>query len=94
MCYFSNVFTPNSDGINDVWQVNMGFGNIITDFNVYNRWGNIIQTTSLKNQTTMLWDGHTTSGEECSGGVYFYTLQYTNVLGEQKKVNGYVTLIR
>ncbi|MBC7412231.1 MAG: gliding motility-associated C-terminal domain-containing protein [Bacteroidia bacterium] len=89
-----NVFTPNGDGVNDAWEFSLGFGNIITDFNVYNRWGNIIQTTSLKNQTTMLWDGHTTSGEECSGGVYFYTLQYTNVLGEQKKVNGYVTLIK
>jgi gliding motility-associated-like protein len=89
-----NVFTPNNDGINDTWEFNMGFGNTITDFNMYNRWGNIIQTTTLKNQTTILWDGHTTSGEECTAGVYFYTLQYTNILGEQKKVNGYITLIK
>ena len=87
-----NVFTPNGDNVNDVFTFTIN--GTLTNFSVYNRWGNIIQTTSLKNQTTMLWDGHTTSGEECSGGVYFYTLQYTNVLGEQKKVNGYVTLIR
>jgi len=89
-----NVFTPNDDGINDAWQVNLGFGNTITDFNVYNRWGLEILNDKLEMKNVVQWDGHTTSGEACSGGVYFYTLQYTNVLGEQKKVNGYVTLIR
>ncbi len=90
--FIPNVFTPNGDGINDVFTFTIN--GTLTNFSIYNRWGNLIQTTSLKNQTTILWDGHTTSGEACSGGVYFYTLQYTNILGEQKKVNGYVTLIR
>ena len=89
-----NVFTPNGDGTNDVFTFSV-VGATGVSFSIYNRWGNIIQSVaSSASATTMLWDGHTTSGEECSGGVYFYTLQYTNILGEQKKVNGYVTLIR
>jgi gliding motility-associated-like protein len=89
-----NVFTPNGDNVNDVWLINLGLGNTFKSCTVYNRWGLEIQTTTLKQPTTFIWDGRTTSGIECSAGVYFYTLEYTNILGEQKKVNGYISLFR
>jgi hypothetical protein len=45
-------------------------------------------------QTTVLWDGRTTSGEETSSGVYFFVLQYTDGNGEEHKKNGYISLFR
>ena len=88
-----NVFTPNGDGINDVFAFKIN--GTLTDFSVYNRWGNLMQSiTSRASVINLLWDGHTTSGEECSGGVYFYTLEYKDSKGDTQKKNGYVTLIR
>ena len=89
-----NVFTPNGDGINDVFAFSVvGAKNLV--LGIYNRWGNLIQSiTSRASVTNLLWDGHTTSGEECSGGVYFYTLEYKDSKGDTQKKNGYVTLLR
>ena len=90
-----NVFTPNNDSINDVWRFSLGKGNTLKDIAIFNRWGNLIaQKTNNLSQTTVLWDGRTTSGEETPSGVYFYVLQYTDANGDEHKKNGYITLIK
>jgi gliding motility-associated-like protein len=90
-----NVFTPNSDSINDVWRFSLGKGNTLKDISIVNRWGNLLyQKTNNLSQTTVLWDGRTTSGEETPNGVYFYVFQYTDANGDEHKKNGYITLIR
>jgi gliding motility-associated-like protein len=63
-------------------------------FNIYDRWGLLIKNSELKTNNYVLWDGRTTSGEACSEGVYFYTLQYTDSNGDVHKKNGYVSLFR
>ena len=95
-----NVFTPNADGINDVWEFSLGLGNTLTSLSVYNRWGNSL-TPALSegegvvpSQRVVRWDGRTTSGMECSEGVYFYALEYKDSKGDVIKKNGYVSLIR
>ena len=81
-----NVFSPNNDSINDVWRFGLGKGNVLKDIAVFNRWGNLMyQKTNNLSQTTVLWDGRTTSGEETSSGVYFFVLQYTDGNGEEHK---------
>ena len=91
-----NVFTPNGDGVNDVWEFKLPTNCTLSGVEVYNRWG--LEVASNPSPSGRLggasWDGRTTSGIECSDGVYYYTLEYTNILGEQKKVNGYVSLFR
>ena len=88
-----NVFTPNGDNVNDTFSFKIN--GTLTDFKIYNRWGlEIHQSTISNQQSTILWDGRTTSGMECTSGVYFYTLQYTDANGDTQKKNGYVTLIR
>jgi gliding motility-associated-like protein len=88
-----NVFTPNGDNINDTFTFKIN--GTFTDFRIYNRWGlEIHQSTISHQQSTILWDGRTTSGEACSEGVYFYTLVYKDNKGDTQKKNGYVTLIR
>jgi gliding motility-associated-like protein len=90
-----NVFTPNNDSINDVWRFSLGKGNVLKDIAIFNRWGNIIyQKNNNLTQTTVLWDGRTTAGEETPSGVYFYVLQYTDANGDEHKKNGYITLIK
>ena len=88
-----NVFTPNGDNVNDTFTFKIN--GTLTDFNIYNRWGlEIHQSTISNQQSTILWDGRTTSGEACSEGVYFYTLQYTDEKGNTQKKNGYVSLFK
>ena len=89
-----NVFSPNSDGVNDVWEFTLPKGSTLSGVEVYDRWGLLIKNLDLQTQSYLIWDGRTTSGTECSAGVYYYTLEYTNILGEHKKLKGYLSLFR
>ncbi len=89
-----NVFTPNGDNTNDAWQFTLGLGNNLKSLHIYNRWGLEIKSSQIQTQSFIKWDGYTTAGEPCTAGVYFYTLEYSNVLNEHKKLNGYITLIK
>lgn len=85
-----NVFTPNGDGANDVYRpISRG----ITELNVwiYNRYGILI---SSWDKVKGSWDGHTTSGEECSDGVYFVVLEAKGFDGKDFKLKDRITLIR
>lgn len=89
-----NTFTPNGDGINDVWHFNLGTDVILNGLEVYNRWGNLIKKLEIDNSNYILWDGRTTSGEPCSDGIYFYVLKYTDVKGEIQNKKGYISLFK
>ena len=86
---YPNIFTPNSDGIND----ELIFKNKnILDWNltIFDRWGLKIFETNDPNNN---WDGHTTSGESNSDGVYYYLL---NAKGKDDKLyrnKGFIQLI-
>lgn len=81
-----NVFTPNGDGINDVFKINLS-GESLTNFNVniYDRWGILVfASTSINNK----WDGRTTSGLKVESGTYFYVLDLNSV-----EYKGHVTVL-
>lgn len=84
---YSNVFTPNFDGINDCFKP--GFDGRFSecyDLKVFNRWGALIfESTGGQNHC---WDGHTKGGKRCDEGTYYYI---TSLKGYEK--HGYVTLI-
>ena len=68
-----NVFTPNGDGNNELFEVAVpGRLNECVDFKVYNRWGQIMFISSGNN---IKWDGRTNVGEEVPTGAYFYTIE-------------------
>ncbi len=80
-----NVFTPNQDGINDLFKVNL-CDSINFNLVIYDRWGlKIFETNKFKQG----WDGYTTSGVPCIDGSYFYL-----VTTENKKKKGFFQLIR
>jgi gliding motility-associated-like protein len=85
-----NVFTPNNDGLNDVWTINLN-GYEQVNCNVYNRWGIKVFETDT---TIINWNARTTSGEACYDGTYFYTIQAINPYQEKKYYKGFIQLIR
>jgi gliding motility-associated-like protein len=68
-----NVFTPNKDGINDLW-IPFPYANVDTiDLYVYNRWGRKVFHT---NNPDINWDGvDYLSGEPVSDGTYYYSCE-------------------
>ena len=80
-----NVFTPNSDGINDVFQV-LYDGKERFFLEVYDRWGERFFSAATPQQG---WNGTNGSGNQAKEGVYFYQLQ----IGE-KAYSGNITLMR
>lgn len=87
-----NIFTPNADGSNDFFHVIDPYG--VKDFSVsiLNRWGNIVFESDDIN---FMWNGKVNnSGIECSEGVYFYTMKFTDLFDEIHEEHGYVHLSR
>jgi gliding motility-associated-like protein len=86
-----NTFTPNGDGVNDVWYVDLK-NNTNVSYTIYNRWGTIVKQNELNTQTFVQWDGRTTSGERVSVGVYYFVLEYLDKNGDKIKTPGYINL--
>lgn len=65
LLFIPNVFTPNGDGLNDVYKI---VGEVSEGFHaeVYNRWGNKVASWQ---STQDFWDG-TYNGVPCQDGVY------------------------
>ena len=83
-----NVFTPNNDGANDLFDFRIIEKCNDFDFEIYNRWGLCILKSSNSHQ--YFWDGRTTSGEAVTDGTYFYIMNVDN----GTKLKGTVTLFR
>ena len=89
-----NVFTPNGDGYNDVF--NIEYQNIWEfQVKIYDRWGvKVHQSVNLENP----WDG-TVNGQEAAEGVYFWQIIYQEYNGkgggyEDKMQQGTISLFR
>jgi gliding motility-associated-like protein len=90
--YVPNAFTPDGDGINDVFNVfhiSLSFEHF--SLSIYNRWGELVFKSDDESQG---WNGKKT-GKECPGGVYVYKIIFSvnGVPGSQERV-GVVTLVR
>ena len=85
-----NVFTPNGDGVNDIFTV-QAIGLETMDAEVYNRWG---QKEYEWHTTNGGWDGRTTSGVESPDGTYFYIIKAKGFDDKEYFEKGYFTLIR
>lgn len=88
-----NVFTPNGDGVNDVFKFELKQATL-NNFNVYDRWGLEIKNEKLKINDEVRWDGKSIQGDACPAGVYFYVLEYEDSKQLKHKKRGYITLIK
>jgi len=85
-----SAFTPNGDGLNDIFHpLGMKYQSL-AEFSIYNRWGQRIFTTSNKEQG---WDG-TFNGVKQDMDVYNYVLIVAMDDGTNRFYKGTVTLIR
>ncbi len=66
-----NIFSPNGDGINDLFTFEFKSASI-SEFTcvIVNRWG---VTVNEINDINSGWDGTDKNGDPCTNGVYFYT---------------------
>lgn len=85
--WIPNAFTPNGDGLNDVWRLSFlsSFPNCKVE--IFNRWGQLIFSSNGYQQP---WDG-TYKGTKLSSGVYCYLITTTP---GQKQIKGSVLIIR
>jgi gliding motility-associated-like protein len=92
--YVPNAFSPNGDGINDIFQIKFPhstFNLQYSTLSIFNRWGEeIFQSDDI----TQGWDGKK-NGNPCPGGVYVYKIVFSvdGVPGNQEKA-GTVMLVR
>lgn len=86
-----NAFSPNGDGINDVYKAKSGHQGI-TDFHayIYNRWGQkLFEWTDVNGG----WDG-TYKGKPVKQGVYFVLVKAKGVDGKTYNIKRDVNLLR
>lgn len=75
-----NVFTPNSDGFNDLFVPFPGYTSVErVDMQIFNRWGVVVFSTI---DPAIKWDGRDKgTNKECTDGVYFYICDVYEVVG-------------
>lgn len=69
-----NVFTPNGDGLNDLFKVFFD-GKTVLKITIYSRTGTQVFS---EESPSIVWDGRNASGSELSEGIYFYVLKVKN----------------
>ncbi len=81
-----NVFTPNNDGFNDYFSPIVSNQIASMRTTIYDRWGVKLYETD---NPLIEWDG-----QNHSAGTYFWVVNYINLEGVNKTLNGCVTIIR
>jgi len=90
MVYAPNSFTPNNDGINDVFNIS-GVGIYEPTLIIANRWGDLFyQTDDIKKG----WTGDNGRGYYSQDGIYTWRLSYKDYLNFSREIQGIVYLIR
>lgn len=87
---FPNVFTPNKDGVNDIFYPIELTGVEHFEFRIVNRWGNTVYYVA---DEAIYWDG-LSPANDVTEGVYYFIIEGSDYCGEQFKRTGFVTLIR
>ena len=90
--YLPNAFTPNGDGINDIFYVLGGIGiKEVASFKIFDGAGNIVfeDFNFQANDPANGWDGRLTDGT-ITDGVYSYTIVVINLTDETSEFEGSV----
>jgi gliding motility-associated-like protein len=88
--YIPNSFTPNGDGLNDTFQPMARNYKGNYSLQVFNRWGQMVFTTTNINDG---WNG-TFLNQSCKEESYIYLIKLAAGDGAEKEYKGTVTLVR
>jgi gliding motility-associated-like protein len=85
------AFTPNGDGINDLWLITNGTGCLTSaKAQVFNRYGaKVFEANDYKNN----WNG-TYHGKLLPDGTYYFVITYKLINGNDQYLKGNVTILR
>ena len=88
--YIPNAFSPNGDGVNDIFKIEAG-DIIIEDFEmkVFNRWGTLLFETT---DYTKGWDGKF-KNQIITPDVFVYSIQYRDDKGLIYRKTGTLNLL-
>ncbi|MBK8625314.1 MAG: SBBP repeat-containing protein [Saprospiraceae bacterium] len=84
---FPNIFSPNGDGINDIWCSKAQDCIGVQSLAIYDRWGNLLHNQT---GTEVCWDG----GTNFQNNVYTYLLNIVKSDGKTVNLTGTITLVR
>ncbi|MBI1184270.1 T9SS type B sorting domain-containing protein [bacterium] len=87
--FIPNAFTPNGDGVNDIFSVGT-WGITNFDCHIYSRWG---QQVAHSTDASNIWDG-TFNEEPFAMDNYRYVIDATTTEGKQLHFDGTLVLIR
>lgn len=96
---FPNIFTPNNDGINEIFTINDTVLKEINsvEFFVYNRWGKKVfyNKFNLSDDVPIEWDGRTHNKKELPDGIYYYyaVVEY-RCIDKNVEFKGWVQILR
>jgi gliding motility-associated-like protein len=85
--YIPNAFSPNGDGLNDVWNLSFLSAFPQCKVEIFNRWGQLIFSSKGYQKP---WDGNY-KGVKVSPGVYCYVIERSPGL---RKISGSLVVIR
>ncbi|MFM1932391.1 MAG: hypothetical protein RL226_1694, partial [Bacteroidota bacterium] len=95
LIYVPNAFTPDNDGMNDVFYPVIGGGIAQEDyrFQIWDRWGDLVYESTVIGQ---YWNGSVRNGSYYSpNDVYIWVVEYKRLdTGEIERQRGHVTLLR
>jgi gliding motility-associated-like protein len=93
--FLPNTFSPNGDGMNDVFYPRGTGISGIKSLRVYNRWGQVVfERLNVKaNNPLEGWDG-TIRGVKAPSDVYVYTCEVICINNEVVPLKGDITLIQ
>jgi gliding motility-associated-like protein len=84
-----SAFSPNQDGLNEVWEPQGPSSGLAGSLRIYNRWGKLVHRDR---KPPFQWRGNC-GGSPCPEGVYTFTLQL-RPSGQQISRRGTITLVR
>ncbi len=93
--YIPNTFTPNNDGVNDVFSISTS-RNVekVLFFDIYDRWGSkVFSDTDFVPGEGLSWDGRHL-GQKVQEGAFVYLAKLQMVNGEIEVIRGDITVIR
>lgn len=92
--FVPNAFSPNGDGVNDVFFVNAGEGIHLMDIEIADRWGNIVfqRKDFPANDLSAAWDGRVL-GNLVPSGVMVYSLKAALPNGEVIVLSGELAVV-
>lgn len=83
-----NAFTPNGDGVNDIYYVeNSNFSEF--EFSIFDRWGNQLFYSIEPN---FRWNGEI-NGRKLPAGIYVFVFNGTTNQGQKVKQSGTISVI-